>query len=189
MAIWLIAGLGNPGAKYDGTRHNIGFMVVDELARRFGAPSFQKSFNGLISKITVGADTLVLLKPQTFMNLSGQSVQGAMTFFKLPLERVIVVHDELDLPPGRLRVKEGGGHGGHNGLRDISKRVGGDYIRLRLGIGRPEHKGDEANHVLKPFTAAEGPVISQSIDYGADCIERMLKNGLKEAQAHFHTLT
>ena len=122
--MWIIVGLGNPGAKYDGTRHNIGFELVDEIGRSNGAMGYQNNFHGDTDKIRLSSETVLLLKPMTFMNVSGKSVQAAAAFFKVKPENILVVHDDLDLPLGVVRVKKGGGHGGHNGLRDISAKLG-----------------------------------------------------------------
>ncbi len=153
----LVVGLGNPGKSYDDTRHNVGFAVVDALARAAGADAFRDKFSGLVARGRLGATDVALLKPQTFMNLSGQCVQPAAAFFKVPAADVVVVHDELDLPFGELRLKQGGGHAGHNGLRSIIERLGADFGRLRVGIGRPPptHRGDVASYVLARFDPAE----------------------------------
>jgi PTH1 family peptidyl-tRNA hydrolase len=149
----LIVGLGNPGPKYLANRHNIGFLMVDALADILSAPSFQKKFNGQFSKLKIGDDEIGLLKPQTFMNLSGDSVQQAMQFFKIQLENVWVIHDDIDLAVGKLRIKKGGGAGGHNGLKDIDARLGADYWRLRIGVGRPDGQRPAADYVLDDFDA------------------------------------
>lgn len=153
--MWLIVGLGNPGTDYAATRHNIGFMAVDALAREYGASSFAKKFQGELAECTVGGEKLLLLKPQTFMNLSGKSVQAALAFYKLPLSNLIVLHDELDLPLGKLRIKQGGGANGHNGIKDIDRLLGPDYWRMRLGIGHPGGKEQVHGHVLSNFAKDE----------------------------------
>jgi PTH1 family peptidyl-tRNA hydrolase len=152
MKLW--AGLGNPGARYSGNRHNIGFMALDRIAADHGFAPWRKAFHGLVSEGRLGAEKVVLLKPETFMNLSGQSVQAAVTFYKLPLADVTVFHDELDLAPGKCRVKSGGGHAGHNGLRSIHQHLGEGYGRVRLGIGHPGHKDAVAGYVLHDFAKA-----------------------------------
>lgn len=151
----LIVGLGNPGSEYAGHRHNIGFMAVDRIAADHGFGPWKRAFKGLVAEGRLGAEKVVLLKPETFMNLSGQAVQGAMAFYKLPLADVTVFHDELDLAPGKCRVKQGGGHAGHNGLRSIHAQVGEGYGRVRLGIGHPGHKDAVAGYVLHNFAKAE----------------------------------
>ncbi len=146
--MWLVVGLGNPGADYRSTRHNIGFMAIDALA---GAAKFSKKFQGEIAQVDIGEEKVLLLKPQTFMNNSGRSVQAAMAFYKLPLENLIVLHDELDLPLFKLRIKQGGGNNGHNGIKDIDANIGPDYWRIRLGIGHPGDKDAVHGHVLSSF--------------------------------------
>lgn len=151
----LIVGLGNPGAKYARNRHNIGFMALDQIASDHGFSPWRSKFQGQICDGRLGADKVVLLKPETFMNLSGQSVGEAMRFHKLTPADVIVFHDELDLAPGKVRLKTGGGHAGHNGLRSIHSHIGADYDRVRLGIGHPGHKDAVAGYVLRDFPKAE----------------------------------
>lgn len=162
--LWLIIGLGNPGASYAGHRHNIGFMAVDALAQAYGFRTDTRKFNALTYRGRIGNHEILALKPQTFMNLSGQSVGEAARFFKIPPERVIVLHDELDLPAGKLRVKQGGGHGGHNGLKDIDRAIGQNYWRLRLGIGHPGRKEMVHGYVLSDFTSTEWPLQFALID-------------------------
>lgn len=151
----LFVGLGNPGAKYAGNRHNIGFMAVERIAADHGFGPWKRAFKGLVSEGRLGAEKVVLLKPETFMNLSGEAVQAAMAFYKLAPADVVVFHDELDLAPGRLRVKQGGGHAGHNGLRSIHGHVGEAYGRVRMGIGHPGHKDAVAAYVLHDFAKAD----------------------------------
>jgi len=159
--MWLITGLGNPGAEYASTRHNIGFLAVDDLARQVRAPQFSNKFHGEFCQTELGGEKLLLLKPQTFMNNSGRSVQAAMAFFKVPLSQLIVLHDELDLPPGKIRIKKGGGANGHNGLRDIDACVGQDYWRIRLGIGHPGTKEQVHGHVLSRFSSEERTIVDK----------------------------
>ena len=151
----LIVGLGNPGAKYAANRHNIGFMAVDRIAADHGFSPWRQRFQAEMSEGRLGSEKVVLLKPLTFMNLSGQSVGEAMRYLKLTPEEVIVVHDELDLAPGKCRVKLGGGHAGHNGLRSIHQHIGENYHRVRLGIGHPGHKDRVAGYVLSDFAKAD----------------------------------
>jgi len=151
----LFVGLGNPGAKYAGNRHNIGFMALDRIAADHGFTPWRKAFQGLVAEGRLGGEKVALLKPETFMNLSGQSVQAAVAFWKLPLSEVTVFHDELDLAPGKLRLKQGGGHAGHNGLRSIHGHLGEAYSRVRLGIGHPGHKDAVAPYVLHDFAKAD----------------------------------
>ena len=151
----LFVGLGNPGAKYAGTRHNIGFMAVDRIQADHGFAPWKSKFQGQISEGRLGSEKVLLLKPETFMNLSGQSVGEAMRFYKLTPEDVCVFHDELDLAPGRLKVKTGGGHAGHNGLRSMHAHIGEAYQRVRLGIGHPGRKELVSGYVLHDFARAD----------------------------------
>ncbi|MBE2276932.1 MAG: aminoacyl-tRNA hydrolase [Rhodobacteraceae bacterium] len=151
----LFVGLGNPGAKYRHNRHNIGFMAVDRIAGDHGFAAWKKAFQGQVSEGRLGAEKVVLLKPETFMNLSGQSVRAAADFYKLTPADIIVFHDELDLAPGKCRMKQGGGHAGHNGLRSIHAHLGEAYGRVRLGIGHPGHKDAVAGYVLHDFAKAD----------------------------------
>ena len=151
----LIVGLGNPGDKYKGNRHNIGFMAVDAIARRHNFPSFREKFQGLISEGTIEGEKVLLLKPQTFMNSSGDSVQKVVKFYQLSAADVSVLYDEIDLSPGKTRVKVGGGNGGHNGLRSIDPQIGLNYRRVRLGVGHPGSKDAVMHHVLGDFAKAE----------------------------------
>ena len=153
----LFAGLGNPGARYAGNRHNIGFMAVEAIASAHGFGPWRAKFQGLACEGRLGRETVLLLKPETFMNLSGQSVGEAMRFYKLTPADLLVFHDELDLAPGKLRLKQGGGHAGHNGLRSIHGHIGEAYRRVRLGIGHPGHKDAVAPYVLSDFAKAEQP--------------------------------
>ncbi|MEP3054607.1 aminoacyl-tRNA hydrolase [Ascidiaceihabitans sp.] len=151
----LIVGLGNPGAKYAGHRHNIGFMALDMIAADHGFGPWKGKHNGAVSEGRFGSDRAALLKPETFMNNSGQSVQAAMRFYKLTPEDVIVLHDEIDLAPGKVKYKMGGGHAGHNGLRSIHQHIGPEYGRVRLGVGHPGHKDRVPGYVLHDFARAD----------------------------------
>lgn len=151
----LFVGLGNPGAKYAGNRHNIGFMALDRIAADHGFGPWKKAFRGLATDGRIGAERVLLLKPETFMNLSGEAVQAAMAFHKIAPAQVVVFHDELDLAPGKMRLKQGGGHAGHNGLRSIHAHIGEAYGRVRLGIGHPGHKDAVAAYVLHDFAKAD----------------------------------
>lgn len=151
----LLVGLGNPGAKYAGNRHNIGFMAVDRIAEDHGFGPWRSKFQGSISEGRLGSEKVLLLKPETFMNKSGHSVGAALQFFKLTPAEVYVFHDELDLAPAKCRVKTGGGHAGHNGLRSIHAAIGADYNRIRLGVGHPGHKDAVAGYVLRDFAKAD----------------------------------
>jgi len=151
----LFVGLGNPGAKYAQNRHNVGFMALDRIAGDHGFGGWKARFQGQVSEGVLGSEKVVLLKPGTFMNLSGQSVGEAMRFYKLTPADVVVFHDEIDLAPGKCRVKTGGGHAGHNGLRSIHQHIGPDYVRVRIGVGHPGHKDAVAGYVLRDFAKAE----------------------------------
>lgn len=152
----LFVGLGNPGAKFAGNRHNIGFMALDRIATDHGFAPWRRAFKGMVAEGRLGAEKVFLLKPETFMNLSGESVRAAMDFYKLTPADVTVFHDELDLAPGKVRTKAGGGHAGHNGLRSIHAHLGTDaYARVRLGIGHPGHKDAVAGYVLHDFGKAD----------------------------------
>ena len=151
----IFVGLGNPGAKYAGNRHNIGFMALDRIASDRGFGPWRSKFQGVISEGRFGSDRVVLLKPETYMNLSGQSVAAAMQFYKADVAEITVFHDELDLAPGKCRYKTGGGHAGHNGLRSIHQHIGPEYNRVRIGIGHPGHKDAVAGYVLRDFAKAD----------------------------------
>jgi peptidyl-tRNA hydrolase, PTH1 family len=151
----LVVGLGNPGSRYARNRHNIGFMAIDAIARRHGFPGFRNRFRGELAEAPIGGERRLLLKPQTFMNASGESVAEAARFFKIDPSEIVVIHDEIDLRPGKLRVKRGGGNAGHNGLRSIDPLLGPDYWRVRIGIGHPGIKELVHPYVLQNFPAAE----------------------------------
>ncbi len=174
----LIVGLGNPGSAYASTRHNIGFMVIDELKRRHSVQNILKSsFEGELFKM----GQHFLLKPTTFMNLSGRSILAVKNFYKI--DEVIVIHDDLDLPFGALRFKSGGGHGGHNGLKSTDAAISPEYIRVRMGIGKPEHKSQVADYVLHPFTSDEQSKLSDWIVRAADAVEMLLKSSCSDVAA------
>ena len=151
----LIVGLGNPGPKYSKNRHNIGFMALDQIASDHGFGPWKSKHNGVVNEGRFGSERVVLLKPETFMNDSGRSVQAAMRFYKIDANDVVVLHDELDLAPGKVKCKTGGGHAGHNGLRSIHANIGSDYDRVRLGIGHPGHKDAVSGYVLRDFSKAD----------------------------------
>ena len=164
----LLVGLGNPGAKYAETRHNIGWMAVDAIADAHGFGPERAKFQGRLREGRAGGDKALILKPETFMNLSGQSVGEALRFFKLGPEDVIVFHDELDLAPGKVRVKDGGGHAGHNGLRSLHQHIGPNYRRVRLGIGHPGDRNRVSAYVLHPFAKADREWLDPLLDGVAD---------------------
>ncbi|TJV26092.1 MAG: aminoacyl-tRNA hydrolase [Mesorhizobium sp.] len=164
----LFAGLGNPGAKYADNRHNVGFMAADAIARRHSFSPWSKKFQGLISEGTLGGEKIVLIKPQTFMNLSGQSVGEALRFYKLELSALTVFYDEIDLAEGKLRIKTGGGAGGHNGIRSIDGHIGNGYRRVRIGVGHPGVKEMVQHHVLGNFAKADREWLDPLLDAIAD---------------------
>ena len=187
---WLVVGLGNPGKEYAGNRHNVGFMVADLLASRVGAKfgrSKRAHADVAEGRLGFGGPKLVLLKPLTYMNLSGAPVAQLAQFFKVPVERVVAVHDELDVPYGQVRVKRGGGEGGHNGLRSMSKSLGSkEYARVRFGIGRPPGRQDPADYVLSDFGSAERKELEFLVDRAADVVEAVVLEGVEWAQNKYH---
>ena len=186
MAAKLIVGLGNPGPQYSWTRHNAGFMVLDRLSRLSGIPVTRKAFSGLAGDGSWAGERVYLLKPQTFMNLSGRSVAEALRFYKLSLSDLIVIHDDLDIPFGKVKLKEGGGHGGHNGLRSLAQELGSpDYARIRVGIGRPVH-GDVVNYVLTGFAKGEMDALLEVVDGAVDALEMILREGMPKAMSIFN---
>jgi len=182
----LVAGLGNPGPSYERDRHNVGWMVVDELARR-AEVSFKAKFSGRLGETRLDGKRLALLKPETFMNESGRSISAAARFYKVPIDRVLVVHDEVDLDVGRLQARAGGGLAGHNGLRSIAQMLGGaEFLRLRVGVGRPGRGDprDVADYVLSPFEPHEDR--DAIVMRAADAVELLAREGLEEAQRRFN---
>jgi PTH1 family peptidyl-tRNA hydrolase len=187
-APWLVVGLGNPGPEYAGNRHNAGFMVLDVLATRMGGRFKAHKARADVVEGRLAGVRAVLAKPRSYMNESGGPVKALCDFYKVPLERVIVVHDELDIPYGTLRLKRGGGDNGHNGLRSITKALGGrDYLRVRFGIGRPPGRMDAAAFVLRDFSAAERKELDLNAERAADATETLITDGLERAQNVFHT--
>jgi PTH1 family peptidyl-tRNA hydrolase len=182
----LVVGLGNPGRQYERTRHNAGWLVVDELARRLGG-SWRGKFSGQLAQVRLGDVRLALLKPETFMNDSGRSVAAAASFFKVEPESLLVVHDEVDLEPGRVQARAGGGLAGHNGLRSLAQALGTqEFLRLRLGVGRPA-RGDSrpvADYVLSPFEPQEDA--EALVARGAEAVETLARDGLEAAQQRFN---
>ena len=170
----LVVGLGNPGEKYARNRHNIGFMAADEIVRRHSFSAYRSKFQGELAEGKIGTEKVLVLKPMTFMNESGRAVNEVVTFYKIAPEDIIVLHDELDLAPGKLRMKRGGGHAGHNGLRSIHAHVGEGYARVRLGIGHPGHKDKVTGHVLNDFSKADADWLVPMLDAVADSIDLVL---------------
>lgn len=185
---WLVAGLGNPGPGYAGHRHNVGQLVVDELATRIGATFGRHKTQSLVAegRVEPGAPKLVLAKSTGFMNASGGPVSRLLKFYSLAPDRLIVVHDELDLPFDTIRLKSGGGPGGHNGLRDVISAVGPDFIRVRIGIGRPPGRQDPADFVLSTFSKAERELLPTVVADAADAVEQIVADGLVAAQQRWH---
>jgi PTH1 family peptidyl-tRNA hydrolase len=186
-ALTLVVGLGNPGPRYVGNRHNIGFLIADELADRMGGRFKAHRSNAELLEGRLAGHRVALAKPRSFMNVSGGPVTAAVRFFKVPLDRLVVIHDELDLPFGTVRLKLGGGENGHNGLRSISKSLGSkDYLRVRFGIGRPPGRMDPADFVLRDFSTTERKELAFGIDRSADAVEALVSTGLEAAQNVFH---
>jgi peptidyl-tRNA hydrolase, PTH1 family len=187
--LWLVVGLGNPGPEYAGHRHNVGFMVTDLLAERMGGRFKAHRSRTDVVEGRLSGRRVVLAKPKSYMNLSGGPVTALRDFFKVPVERVVVVHDELDLPYGTLRMKKGGGDNGHNGLRSITRSFGTpDYLRVRFGIGRPPGRMDAAAFVLKDFSVPERKDLTYHIDRTADAVEALICEGLDRAQNTYHAV-
>jgi PTH1 family peptidyl-tRNA hydrolase len=186
-----VVGLGNPGPEYAETRHNVGFRVVELLAARAGGGRFSRHrTNSDVFEGRLAGRRVVLAKPRTYMNVSGGPVAGLLRYFTVPATELIVVHDDLDLAFGVVRLKQGGGEGGHNGLRSISTSVGTrDYLRVRFGIGRPPGRQDPADYVLKRFSAVERKELDLGVDLAADAVEALLADGLEPAQNRFHALS
>jgi PTH1 family peptidyl-tRNA hydrolase len=188
-APWLVVGLGNPGAKYAGNRHNVGFAVVRAWADRFSPPPvWRDKFNGQFASINDRFGRAIVLAPQTYMNRSGESVSAAASFHRIPAERIAVVHDELDFEFGRVAVKAGGGHGGHNGLRDIVSHLGSrDFARVRVGIGRPA-RGDVSAWVLSDFSTAERAELDDVVETARRALDCILEQGMQAAMNEFNRL-
>jgi peptidyl-tRNA hydrolase, PTH1 family len=184
---WLIAGLGNPGPEYADNRHNAGFMVADLLAERMGARFKRDRSRAAVATGRLAGVPVTLAKPQSFMNLSGRPVAALRTFYKIPPERIVAIHDELDLPFGTLRLKLGGGDNGHNGLRSVTAALGTrDYFRVRVGIARPPGRMDPADYVLHDFSSPERKLVPEVLERAADATEALLAHGLAAAQNEFH---
>jgi PTH1 family peptidyl-tRNA hydrolase len=184
---WLIAGLGNPGASYAGNRHNAGFLTADVLAARAGAKFRAGKFRAMTAEGHLAGFSVIIIKPLTFMNESGVAVGGVSNYHRIGADRIVVIHDELDLPFGTIRLKRGGGDNGHNGLRSVTAHLGTrDYYRVRIGIGRPPGRMDPAAYVLRDFAAPEREELPLVLDRAADAVEALLVDGLAAAQSAFH---
>ncbi|ELK48348.1 aminoacyl-tRNA hydrolase [Halobacillus sp. ACCC02827] len=182
-----IVGLGNPGRKYEQTRHNIGFMIVDQLAEKNGWTLTQKKFNGLFTMERVDGEKVVLLKPQTYMNLSGESLRPLMEYYDMDVEDVLVVYDDLDLPPGKIRLRQKGGHGGHNGIRNIIDQLGTkEFKRLRVGVGRPNGSQTVIDHVLGDFYKEEWKAVEESIEQSVQACEAWLNQPFNEVMNDYN---
>jgi peptidyl-tRNA hydrolase, PTH1 family len=186
--LWLVVGLGNPGPEYSGNRHNIGFGIVEALAARMGGRFKSHKARADVIEGRLAGQRVVLAKPRSYMNESGGPVSALRDFFKVPLDRLVVVHDELDLPHAGLRLKLGGGDNGHNGLKSLRRSLGsGDFNRVRFGIGRPPGRMDAAAFVLRDFSAAERKELDTLVEHAADAIEALVVDGIEKAQNTFNT--
>jgi PTH1 family peptidyl-tRNA hydrolase len=188
LPLRVVVGLGNPGPEHLNTRHNAGFWFVDLLAKRHGGEFRDyRKFSGETARIAIDERELILLKPTTYMNRSGLSIRQVSDFYKIAPDDILVVHDELDLPVGSLRLKHGGGHGGHNGLRDAIAHVGDSFWRLRLGIGHPGNKAEVIDYVLTRAPRAEEDMIYEAVDTAADCMPLLLEQGAERAMTKLHS--
>lgn len=187
-AQWLVVGLGNPGPKYEWTRHNVGFLVVDELAERANLPVQKLKFKALTNTALIGDQSVLLMKPTTYMNLSGEAVGQAARFYKIPPERVLVISDDVALPQGKLRIRRSGSAGGHNGLKNIIAHLGSDqFPRVKVGVGgKPHPDSDMADWVLSKFTGPDKTAMEQTIDRAADAVTCLLAQGVDKAMASFN---
>ncbi len=187
-SIRIIAGLGNPEDKYERTLHNAGFWFVDALADKYGgAFRYEKKFDADYCRIKLHGEDIWLVKPQSYMNLSGGPIRGLMDYYRLQVSNLLVAHDEIDLPPGTTRLKSGGGHGGHNGLRDIINHCGAEFVRLRLGVGHPGDKSQVTNYVLKRASADVERAIEDNIVDAIAVVPLMIEDGLNAATKELHT--
>lgn len=186
--MWLVVGLGNPGGEYKLTRHNIGFMAVDYCLQGLGNPAAKNQFKAEIFQTKIGEHQVIFCKPQTYMNLSGESVQPLMGFFKIPLDHLIVIHDEIDQPFGQMKIQKNRGHGGHNGIKSITGLMGTmDYTRLRLGVGRPENpQFNVADYVLGKFTQDEFSQLPDFLNKAGDALEAIMNDGVQKASTKFN---
>jgi peptidyl-tRNA hydrolase, PTH1 family len=188
MTAWLIVGLGNPGPSYSGHRHNVGAMVVDELAVRTNGRLRSHKTHASAAEVRIDGQRAIIARPATYMNESGGPVAGLLSFYKVPVENLVVIHDDLDIPFSQVRLKLGGGEGGHNGLRSITKSVGTrDYVRVRVGIGRPPGRMDAADYVLHDFSGTERSEVPLLVSDAADAVEKLVSEGLVAAQQEWHS--
>lgn len=188
LVSWLVVGLGNPGAKYENTRHNVGFLVADELAERDGSPIRRLKHHALISNAVLGNQGVLLMKPTTYMNLSGEAVGEAARFYKIPADHVLIISDDVDLPLGKLRIRKSGSAGGHNGLKNIIQHLGTDqFPRLKIGVGgKPHPDYNMADWVLGQLKGEDKKVMDEAVKRAADAIEYLLANGIDRAMNQFN---
>lgn len=184
--MWLVVGLGNPGRRYEDTRHNVGFRVLEEVARRWDVPLDRKEFGARTGAGAVAGDKALLAEPQAFMNLSGGPVSSLRGFYRLEVDRVLVIHDDLDLPFGTVRVKERGGHGGHNGLRDLLRHLGEAFPRVRVGVSRPPPEWDSADYVLARWSDSEREHLDEVVQRAADAVEHVVRHGVPAAMNSYN---
>jgi PTH1 family peptidyl-tRNA hydrolase len=188
-AVKVIIGLGNPGKKYEDTRHNVGFMAIDKISEKSGIPVHQGKFRALIGEGRIGTEKVLLVKPQTYMNLSGESVAEVLKFYKLTPDDVLVIYDDLDLPTGQLRLRIKGSAGGHNGIKSLIQHMGTqEFKRIRVGIGRPEPGRSVSDYVLQAFSASEKPAIDKAVENAADAAVMWMKEPFLEVMNHFNSL-
>jgi PTH1 family peptidyl-tRNA hydrolase len=186
---WAVLGLGNPGPRYDNTRHNIGVHVLQELLERVGARTKSHKSGCLVAEVRLAGQSVVLGRPTSYMNESGRPVAALVRYYKIPTERLIVVHDEIDISFGEVRVKVGGGTAGHNGLKSIASHLGNDFVRVRVGVGRPRGRREAADHVLAEFTSAERKELPILTDRAADAVEVTIEHGVERAMNEVNTRT
>lgn len=180
--MFLVVGLGNPGTEYANTRHNVGFMAADEIHRRYNFSAYKSKFSGLIAEGNIEGEKVYLLKPQTYMNLSGNSVVQAANFYKILPQNIVVIHDDMDLPTDKMKAKLGGGSGGHNGIKSVDSCITPNYNRIRIGVGHPVGKNEESvvNHVLSGFSKADKANVEANIDLAAELLPILLEKGIAE---------
>jgi PTH1 family peptidyl-tRNA hydrolase len=184
----IIAGLGNPEDKYERTLHNAGFRFVDAVARKYGGDfRYEKKFDAECCKVDMSGNEIWLVKPQSYMNLSGGPVRSVLDYYRLSPKHLLVAHDEIDLPPGTVRLKQGGGHGGHNGLRDVMQHCGADFMRLRIGVGHPGEKSQVTGHVLKRGSSAVESAVEKNVDEAMAVMQLLIDDGLNAAMKQLHT--
>lgn len=183
----LIIGLGNPGKKYELTKHNIGFLLIDQIADKYNADNFKERYNSLAAEVNINGEKVILIKPQTYMNLSGKGVAPFLNFYKLTAADIIVIYDDLDLAVGKIRLRPKGGAGGHNGIKSLIQALGTEeFQRLKVGIGRPPQGWQTADYVLSKFTDEEWPLITEAIKEGVAAVEKTLEQGIEVAMNSFN---